>query len=1638
VSFLSLAAVSLFTFAGMQYDLDFLSHREQPKTFMDLLTGEEPPTPPPSQVPSDCPSSALIPPPPPPLPSLPPFPWERPVEESTPAKPPPASASSASRAVLSQGLPQSQDLFEEEVFPPAQPLRSGSSRPQGHEVQLLSASSGKDLQTFTQLRPKDGAALPQGPLPQPLAHPSKVSERPARAFSKRKRNKPVRLNTEDTMYVINNDIDLDPNTTYVVDDPPTHAVTAESGVAALPSTIPETPHSSHSPASKQAAVTPSPPPSPSIGEVDPLQESFLITPAKDLLTEDMQVPWKDLAQHLSKKCKAVMKVRGDGFCFLHAVHYSLWGNYAIKWSVPQMCERVMNFILENSERLSGFASSEEELVRECVEFFCDKKYYQKSVDIIIYATAEALQVQLDIYMQQYDRVHLHHVRPPNSKTRVLPIVYTGNPNHPLFAHYDAVVPMNWLQFDSEHQVKGEQLQSKERMRRWCETKMPSTSTLFRPSSPIPHDMTASNLYLQRQIDKCPPIDTRPLMVIQAEESSSVTRKNKGGPFKSSTKSTATDAQRTAGETAARTARVDKVEEPCDTEPSVTAPSETAARDGLRDTAAATPPAVEEEPLGNTASDSMDDEQEDHIYAQFLQDLEDMTAIPETPLPETAVQVTADGLEGGDQDGRITPVSSTADSQEDGRDPSDSDCFIDETMSSFPDSFPERDISIISEPAIDNEKILAETELGLRDNLPSCLLPAWLLKSDVFRNPTMRGGTLNIPLETTVKLILAGQPLELADMHIHPEVVPRIPKRINGNKLYIIPNCAPTWAYDTRDCWHFVMNTSSRQELIGVRKTGLCQGHWRCINENCPYYLQNIQKQVNKQNIKEWKRGSKRKRCLYCHALARESECGTQKGRHVRKVIEYHEIQKYAVVWHYGQHSCEPKEDIPGHKAQIARRIRENPKSTAISAEQYGIDQITARLLAGDIAGANKEICTFADPELTRRVMKENVAPALMDNTSWDALANFKVTTDKEDVFLIYRINNKNMITGSRDFVFKSSATAARIALDMDIHTGRLKTPYECTAFFDVKHRRSVGFKSIALWKYHVGIKHTYRLAIMDIRGEKTEDLIIFFRLFNSMLQDFTKDPSTTFRPHLFMSDHAGANFNAIKTVYGQDVLENRFVGCGFHFLQDAKKRLHLIPHEDRDEFIRICHGLLKSHESITFDRFMDNLGQFVSNHPTLTSWASWWVARQCHTFGPYRDPGTTYANLAEAGNASLNFKGPAQALLDITARDVATQKMMDKRVVLWECQKTAATGRGPSFQSLLARDRAGQMRRSQQYAANYKEAASRSLQDDIFPPSDFQVNPSAKHRPPLHEETFPIEGRSVPREETGETAECGSFGGRGATSAGSTPRGRGRVRARGSRGRGSSGPSPAGKGGRGRARASPRGKGPARGGRGGRGRGRGNMPVAGPGTSGNDETAAESSEPHRQDNAVPGVSSEEDIPSPAISPENLDPNVPAIDPSSRRTAANLGMTFVTLSRAETERIIAVGEEVLGRAVPVLNTPRWKQHARANPPMLTFLDAVYHTTKNCAGCRKKLDLKTARPLDMCINLLGEYKTPAGKVVPRNCHFHLDWRCIKKYQPSLEPLEVTCDFSTFSKLTRDRMEVLDAKGLLEPLLADKKYH
>ena len=232
----------------------------------------------------------------------------------------------------------------------------------------------------------------------------------------------------------------------------------------------------------------------------------------------------------------------------------------------------------------------------------------------------------------------------------------------------------------------------------------------------------------------------------------------------------------------------------------------------------------------------------------------------------------------------------------------------------------------------------------------------------------------------------------------------------------------------------------------------------------------------------------------------------------------------------------------------------------------------------------------------------------VETQSLEAVAELKKGSDQLDPLHIYKINSKAM-NNQPDYVMKSSSKILKVALMMDQDAEDNPLQKE-DAYFDGCHSRCTGFISLGLWVQHPSMWRVLRLASMEVRSEATEDIAIFFKLFNEMLQIVgKKDKDYKFNPRYILCDEAGGNIRGIKEALGLEFAAARVVTCQWHFMNKMNERMAKIGEDHQEEFADSAGQLCKVQSVAEFELIFGRMRDIVSKYPEFGNSLEWYYAR---------------------------------------------------------------------------------------------------------------------------------------------------------------------------------------------------------------------------------------------------------------------------------------------------------------------------------------------------------------------------------------------------------------------------------------------
>ena len=184
---------------------------------------------------------------------------------------------------------------------------------------------------------------------------------------------------------------------------------------------------------------------------------------------------------------------------------------------------------------------------------------------------------------------------------------------------------------------------------------------------------------------------------------------------------------------------------------------------------------------------------------------------------------------------------------------------------------------------------------------------------------------------------------------------------------------------------------------------------------------------------------------------------------------------------------------------------------------------------------------------------------------------------------------------------------------------------------------------------------------MECLTEDTENVTIFPQNFLDILREVKNDPQYMWKPRMIMADENRANKKAVGNVLGEE-MRQRTISCQWQFLQCAKKVLHHINKEDRDEFLKLANALV--HKAVTknaYEEYRTKL-ETICICANCKSWCNFWHRRRFHFVSAFRGFFLPGVNLAEAGQAGMKWQQNHQllSLVDAAYKDISAWLWQDE------------------------------------------------------------------------------------------------------------------------------------------------------------------------------------------------------------------------------------------------------------------------------------------------------------------------------------------------------------------------------------------
>ena len=485
--------------------------------------------------------------------------------------------------------------------------------------------------------------------------------------------------------------------------------------------------------------------------------------------------------------------------------------------------------------------------------------------------------------------------------------------------------------------------------------------------------------------------------------------------------------------------------------------------------------------------------------------------------------------------------------------------------------------------------------------------------------------------------------------VDKEVVERLPEDIDGDKVYEIKgqldkkklvaalkdgrkwkkNCHTTWS------------GHDRARYVD------CKGSFKCTRNDCPFKVQ--YGVINTTQFEKKKTGEEF-HCKGCGLLAEFVPCSA------RRYISYG--KKSAKVYHCGQHTCPVIKAPVKNTDQVHQILKDNPNIKP------------AELQSACILSTIRQQCDWRDVEKQaeatldkqwisneKKKLKKDIEPL---GHNFEAVVTFKQYCDEKDEFYVYKVNDRRGNPDKPSFVFKSSRQKAKIALNMNRNGSHYLNSEFC--YFDGKYKRCRGFVTLTGSVYHSLLRKQIILGTMEAESENSENVALFWELFNEILKKVSGNENETFNPIGWCTDLAGANLAGLCAVFGEST-KSRIKTCEFHFKDHRNKKANRLDSQSGEEFKSLCNELLESVSEKHYDTVKKRLDLFIAakeERSFLQSWLSWWHDRRgfiFRAFAPKNGPRMNQAEVIDGGWGHRD--NPNMSFLEVCQADVRDSLLLD-------------------------------------------------------------------------------------------------------------------------------------------------------------------------------------------------------------------------------------------------------------------------------------------------------------------------------------------------------------------------------------------
>ncbi|XP_066927735.1 uncharacterized protein [Clytia hemisphaerica] len=446
-----------------------------------------------------------------------------------------------------------------------------------------------------------------------------------------------------------------------------------------------------------------------------------------------------------------------------------------------------------------------------------------------------------------------------------------------------------------------------------------------------------------------------------------------------------------------------------------------------------------------------------------------------------------------------------------------------------------------------------------------------------------------------------------------QIVEEIPLDIDGLQVYrVIASERSEFSAKLKDGRHW--KKDSRTEWAGFKSVRYrdCLGGYSCPNTDCFYFLEF--KHPNRNRFK------RKNICEYCEGIGDYTPCSARKYTAFRSDSE-------AYVYHIGLHTCYAKQqhNRPASIVQEAVQRDANVRPRQIQTMSI-LSDLRARKNWSEVESNARKVLNVKNLSNEKIKQKKVMEP---HGGSFEAVRNLKTYTDTQDPLLIKTIDENN------ELVFKTSTLEMKIAKNMEASGEHFLSKEYC--HFDGNHKRVKNYVTLTASVYHPMLRKQLVLASMNCKHEDETYVQLFWRNFNDAFKQVNLTEQK-FNPKGWVTDMAGANFNGLSRIYGEDVM-NKIKGCEFHFKQSIERKVKKLGDQGGETFKKLANELLLSATAEAYEAAIKKLKDFAkASAPDLKDWISWWDDRKENVFRAFTSFGAPQSNLAEVVHAGYKHR----------------------------------------------------------------------------------------------------------------------------------------------------------------------------------------------------------------------------------------------------------------------------------------------------------------------------------------------------------------------------------------------------------------